>query len=397
MRIIKDIVKDTENVYARIAHEMYNIEASAETYRDGGRLANPIPGYPRFTVDGVEYRVKSVNGRIYYSGDVVLDVARIQTAIEALGPDSHLDGYHTVNVGECVSVKTRRTNKGRQFSVERYNSTTTTPRFTWTIQPISAFRHDIDAEQPDVVDRYVCSIFYDPINICTLDDGAVTNEFSRKCLVGWSHYLHEAIMLSTYLNPIAFELNQYWRESLPFGKSVLEIHRNLPAAKVYRGEYANIKIAPVVTESGETCKDVCSRCRHPLYDDIYVLTTPVKNPDCSDGIAICPLCIHMCEKRLEMRYLYVKVVRHPRSIIDVIEASDESSERKAILKSASRGISVNNLQGTTVSYYDIGDYIAVRNIDDYLCSKLSTTNTKRVVDLKDPGSASWILAPIPHA
>jgi hypothetical protein len=424
MRIIKAV--NTDRDVELIADEMINIEASAELFREGKYLAPKETGYPRFRVaapgasDGIEYRARATEAVIYVGTSRFNDIAKLELAlIKALDRrermltgtpfENHLGNFQTVKAGFHTNIKTKCENTltapststatngiKRKFMVGNAATDAKNYRFSWIITPIYQFDYRLDNLTTNALARFVNSIFYDVDNISMLENSVWTVNFSAEKLVGYKHALEDTLLLSTYYHPVALEVNKYWNQNLSsFAKdaALLEVHRNINPSKVFERDFKDVKLRPTSVAPGDNRDDVCSRCHEPLYDDIYVLSVPIATPDYQLGIPVCPLCMHLTEKRLENKYLYVFRVKYPRTIQAVINSMSVSPAKKAVMLAALRGVKSHTLPATDIHYWSLGDeYLLFQKLEHYLYSPLSTQNTKPVLvlDLR-AGNNAWFL------
>jgi hypothetical protein len=412
MRIVKggNVEVDIE----RIAQEMINIETGVEVYRDGRLLPveSRVQGYPALRYGNVEYRVKASEGYVYFGGGLSVGTASfmkmlakhvmaLESSLMGSPQESHLVNYHTANAGIYTNVKVRNQtmltvlstdrhknykNVKRVFVNEKDDADRSTVRFVWHVLPISKFNFTIDNSMTDTISRFVCSIFYDMDNVSIFNDNAFSVEFTKQCFVGSRVLVNETILLSGYHHPLAFELNKYWRENLPIVDNIREVHRNISPDKVFRGVFSELRLRPTRLVNGNVCDDVCSRCYEKLYGDIYVLCGPVKQPGYELGIPVCPLCIHLSDKKIENKYLYMFRVAYPRTIEKIIDELRVTDDKKRILRAANCSVVKKYIyeNGKTIQYWELGgEFLVFEDADTYLFSKLSTYNDKRVVTLAE--------------
>ncbi len=408
MRIIKNI-RGIQHDAITIAGEMFNIEASAFAYMNGKKLEDVKKGYPRVSIGTVERIIRSHEGYIFVSLGTNLDIfeAEVNGALAELErrePATHLKTYHTLRMSYHTNIKVnsalsvtasyggRRNNVKRQFARISNVGDQRKARFTWYIVTIDQFEFSItDAHIEDAVSRYVCSIFYDSDDICKLGHNSTTTQFSLELLKGYANITHKKIMLTSYGDPLAFELNPYWRDhSVDIAKNSL---RNIPRAKVYEAQYGTFKLKPVklsddgTDENPVTSTEVCSKCRSLLYGDNYVLYGNIKNPDAEVGVAICPLCLHTSpeDKPIEMKYFRVFRVRFPRTAQSIIDQESDVTLKEVYAETA-KGVHKCMLieGGRQVEYVEIGDkWVGFETEKDYLFTRFSTNDKRRVILLKN--------------
>lgn len=409
MRIIKSVAGIAVDAMT-IAGEIYNIESSTLAYMDGKRLDGPKRGYPRIQIGTVDRVIRSVEGYIFVSPGTNIDVfeneivgalACLEMAdTEAL---THLKKYHTLKMSYHTNIKVksalnvtatstgRRNNVKRQFARIQNVGDLRKARFTWYIVPISKFEFAINNNNiSDAISRYICSVFYDDDDICSLPHNGITFNFSYELLKGYKNLSSRSVMLTSFGHPLAFELSSYWRDySGSITKSSL---RNIPRAKVYEAEYGLLKLKPVkLSDEGKgveptTSTEVCSKCRSLLYGDNYVLYGNIKNPDADVGVAICPLCLHTSpgDKPIEMKYFRVFRVTFPRSADSIIE-QEQNPDIKDIFNEASKGVFRKRLEegDRIIDYAEIGDkWVGFNRMSDYLFTRFSIHDNRRVVIMK---------------
>lgn len=398
------IIKHTAYSVSRIAEAMLNTEIGAEVFIDGKvqQQGTASAGYPKFNIGGTEYRVKATEAYVYLGtgvGKIEKFGSLVKKHVEELERQlvdtpwkDYSKTFHTVKHNIFTNVKARDDSLPRAIVYGDGKDTVPGVRFTWRFTSISKFDYHLDSSTTNAVARYFASIFYDYDGICTLSDGAYTPEFSRDKLVGMQSVIEENIFLSYYYNPVAFEVNPKWRNNCMSTSSVVDAHRNVNAGRVFHRDWKDVHLKPTTIAQNDVRDDVCSVCHGKLYDDIYVLYAPQKHPDFKLGTPICPLCMHLGEKRYETKYFYIFRTRYPRTLEQVINTLNASDERKSVLRAAARGIRVETTDGA--SYWVLGDeYLVFSQIDEYIYSALSTVNKKKVLALDERNALStWVLS-----
>ncbi len=391
------IIKQTANSYRRIAEAMINTEMGAEVFIDGKIQPKGASAYPKFNVGAIEYRVKATSAYIYTSAKPEDAFNALRTELTRLDVEvenstwAAAATFQTVSARVHTNIKARGAAPRRHICVADPDVPEPEAQFVWRVAPIDKFDYVLDASTVDVISRYIASIFYDNLGICKLEDGAFVSEFSRNDFIGMNAVLNETVFLSSYYNPIAFEVNESWLANCPSVGTVLDAHRNVNPGRIFTRNWADTKLAPTVVAANDIRDDVCSSCHAGLYGDIYVLHAPQKQPDYRLGTPVCPLCMHLGEKKYEAKYFYVFRVTYPRTLDELVSGMKTGDARKAVLRAAARGI--KHVKHHDVEYWTLGDeYLAFHNVDKYLYSELSTTNKMPVVVINERiDTHRWVL------
>lgn len=374
MRIIK-ASDDFERDVNILAGEMYNIESSTLTYIDGVEQTQIVKNYPCVTIDNVQRCFRAAVGYIFICpgspiGSLEQALKRAIKRLDEKHPD-HLRDWHTTRVGCHTNLKAKFCLKGTSSigtpPVKRMITTYRPPdkqhsRFTWVISTIDKIISEFqDGDLFEGVHQHICSIFYDASDISKFGHNDVTFTFSLSDL-----YVHnkiigtDTITLLKYGCPIAVELSKYWRDK-NYPKFTF---RNIDASKVFKQKYENLTIAPVsmgrINGKLVYARDVCIKCKTPLYDENYVLMYNIRNPTSTAGEAICPLCLHTSQA-YETDYQVVYRVTFPKTVHDMIDKYP-NKELIPVLRAALKGIKTKiHYEGDTpIEYHEIGDdYIGV--------------------------------------
>jgi hypothetical protein len=385
MRIIKSDI-DT------IIGEMLNIETSTLSYLDGKPAAEQYIGYPRINDNHVTYHIKAVIGFIFVPtgvniSELILTIISRIKVYEALHysicnvnnskTTQILHDYHTVRASTHTNVKVftqstltksviHKVNNHVKRCIVEYNDDIIVNdiRFVWYITPLSDF--DIVGYGNDtaiIIQKNICSIFYDCYNICNLPHNSIINEYTTNILKGSSNFITQDLYLNIALNIQSIEFNNYW-------KSYAKIYKRLdlvdiPKNKISKHDYKGLTISPVKYEK-TLLYDYCSKCKQILFGTNYVFVgkdTP--------SIALCPICTYhnSPEEHVHNRYSNIYEVEFPRSANDIIHYDNPSSDSIILRKAVLEGITMEvvTVNGQYIEYINIGsNMIGIKNKDIYL-------------------------------
>jgi hypothetical protein len=395
------IIKDVDNVIKVIVGEMLNIETSTLSFIDGNPAdvpANLYGGYPRLIDGNIINIIRASVGAIYLPEDVDIHVFTelIIQQIEIMEKDIKqgkykcpipLERYQTIKSGPVTNLKLKSSQMLTVMSEKANNKIANNVRrafikggegaengrFCWKIKAISCFDFLIcssDGMRYNI-ERHAASIFYDKDDICSLGHNDVTFTFTKEMLVGYKNMIDETVKIFEYGPPLLIELG---KDQMTWHSFCSDVNlRNIDRNKVYSRDYLSLKFKPIVVlaEDGAVT-DVCVRCHNLLWGDNYAL-------DFADGdkcSAICSLCLHSVDaaEPYEERAYYIYRFTSPRSVYDMIDATEMSDIKRDILLNMLKHIEVRHItlkNGSTIPYYVIGDdYIGIIHPQTYLFSSL---------------------------
>lgn len=419
--------KVPDNDYLRIAKYMINMMAGMELFDSEGNF-NPDSTikFPKLIVDGVELYIKAVHGIVYFPQEILDEFyesveSTLITLIKKLENDylantkysKYLNGYHTVSNGMYTNLKVKnatviisdgKQKRAKNTRIQFHGSSDLdiisgeqgeyeTARFTWFLTSLES--HDFNISNNDknlAICRNLCSITYDPYDIIDVADNVFITTFKQSNLYSYKSIVPEYVRICPYYNPICLELNTTWeslyvpKETGSTGVDVTNSYsgdtiytfsqrkfRSVDSRKVFQGKLDEIEIKPVVNkDTMEKQYNICVQCGSELYDDNYVLCVKTRNPVDKLGRCICPLCLHTSRGRHhDASYVYIKRVTFPRTITDAIAASPFSHVKKDIMTKLTKANINDVVSSKYYKYLDIGDYIGVQGMDEYLFSKFA--------------------------
>lgn len=400
------VVKNSTNHDAIdiIAGEMLNREFSLNHFVNGVARTELPPdyiGYPSYITGTRKYVLKAVAGFIYIPANISLDwFVKIITEVLAGKEIARLDGQelsskcaHSLANNVCTTIMMVPKNP-RSFSItngQLTNGTKGTSRFLWQIRHINDIDTTVLGKQPDITIQRLAGIFWDTDDILSLPHGTLTFTFSDKSFKAHSRMCNDkesekAPTLTIFpaaSNPLLFELNKYWQESVP-GTDAKEFVRDVNRRKLVSANFDQVEVKPIRVddESATMSTEICFRCKEPLYGEIYGLSgyvTKQDEPIVNNGkiiiTPICPLCLHTTPEDSPIESKFVRVIRlmWPRSPQDMINICEFSETKADICREALKKITPckTKVGDSEIMFYLIGDkYVGFQHNRDFKYTKM---------------------------
>lgn len=403
--------------YKVIAGEMLNREASLKHFVDGApreTMPKDYVGYPSHEIEGRKYAIKACAGYIYIpiGVDISHFIKIITDAVESLQCDmvrldgkdiKHLQDHQTHECGFNTNVRRSELTKQNASSVQKSAIRTIIPhtgkgscaRFVWKVTHARDIDLSVNSENiDDAISRLGSGIFWDGDDILVLSHGTVTFKFGENAFKANARVVPERITLINADNPLLIELNNYWKESLPSTIAV-DFLRDINTKKLYAADTSIVEIKPVkISEDNATISnEICSRCKNPLYGDIYGLYGSVTKPEDAVEVngklrvtAICPMCLHSGpeDAPIEQKYFRVLRFKFQRTIDDMIDMLGGSDNLVNIRKESLKGVRKCNIQGLSEKEAKEGDEIACYLIGDEYVGFESVKNYKYTRLVNEP-------------
>lgn len=373
MRIIKEDREDGESLQ-QICREMINLESHKETFNCDGTKPLSSADYPVLNLPSGQVSIRPAMGYIFVSPSVNIDqfIAKLLKCIITF-PDEHLKTYHSVGVPvshthtkiKCqmkyTDIGSKNTNVLRAIKSSYYNSYVPSEhsgiRFVWFVSPIKDFCYDISSiDTYKILHNHMASIFYDFDNISKLPNWTFVTTFRKSMFISFDNILEVSLKISRYANPASFEVSTFWEKQQINERA---IYRNIqPRKHLYKKKLEDITLCN--KRNGDD-NYLCLTCLTPLYNDNYVLSVPLRDPTNTTSIAICPLCMHTINRKVELQYLWTFRVTFPLTIGKLIENLAIENIKKDILLKC-----LNKIQWFE-DYVLIGDdYVGLNNKNDFL-------------------------------
>lgn len=382
----------SRDAYRVIAGEMLNREASLKHFVDGvarETMPKDYVGYPSYETEGRRYSVKASSGYIYIPTDInigkfIVVIDNIITEMEKDmvrldGKDiKHLNDHQTYECGFSTNVRRPHTGVNAARFIGVSGASAPKVRFVWKVEHINNIDLSVTSDNiNDAISRLCAGIFWDSDDILTLEHGSSAFKFDKNVFKANANVVPEKVTLINADNPLLIELNEYWKESLPTTVAA-DFLRDVNEKKLYSADMSIIDIKPVKIsdDSSVLSTEICSRCKNPLYGDIYGLYGSVTKPEDSfeaDGklrvTAICPMCLHSGpeDAPIEQKYFRVLRIKFGRSAEDMIDMQGGSEDLVNIRREALKGVVKCVVKGAVDSVcYLIGDkYVGFEHIRNY--------------------------------
>lgn len=393
MRIIKN---NSPNIYKTIAGEMLNIEGSIYHYLDGEPRpagASDYKGYPRIEYNGIVDIIRGMSGCIfipeYINGDefienITKELLVLEKSLIDQNNEDNLKLYHSLMKSHGTNLKVKSSaniTQSGKLSVIRDvkqnlkreivlgNTFFSKTRFTWNIKKLSQMITEVTTLNIEsAISTHALSIVYDQDDVLVHPHNHITFDYTVHDLRADKSYIPgPVITIFKWANPLAIELNDYWR-----WKMNIPEHNVMPLRDIKRDvltcEIDQLDFLPVAIEGNLHSKSVCSQCKEILYDDNYVLQGNKYIPSRKLAVPVCPLCLHSVSNRdVESEYDYLLRVKFPNSIFDIMGLRHVSDQRKDIYKEIFKNATYKEKKladNLTIYYILIGDkYVGVANIN----------------------------------
>lgn len=399
MFVVKNDV--SRDAYKVIAGEMLNREASLKHFVDGvprETMPKDYVGYPSHETEGRKYAIKACSGYIYIplGVDISQFITIITDAVESLERDmvrldgkdiKHLHDHQTYECGFNTNVRRGHDSKTSACrAIIAHSGKSPKVRFVWKVAHIREIDLTVNSENiEDAISRLGAGIFWDGDDILVTPHGTVTFKFNENVFKANARVIPERVTLINAENPLLIELNNYWKESLPSTIAV-DFLRDINDKKLYDADMSIVEIKPVkISEDTATLSnEICSRCKNPLYGDIYGLYGSVTKPEDTTDVngklrvtAICPMCLHSGpeDAPIEQKYFRVLRIKFGRTAEDMIDMLGGSDNLMNIRKEALKGVRKCNIKGlagqqnmddSAATCYLIGDkYVGFEHVKNY--------------------------------
>jgi hypothetical protein len=380
-----------------IAGEMLNREYSLDHFVNGvarEELPQSYVGYPSFTTETRKYVLKAVSGTIYiptgvdkkWFVEIITQVLKNKVLVRLDGQNLAQRCSHRSGANYCTSIITETANH-RAFSTEEgklYNAASGTNKFMWQICHISMIDLTILGTQSNIAIRRLAGIFWDVDDVTVHPHGALTFTFSKESFKSHTRTCDEKLtILNSAINPLMFELSEYWRSSVP-STDARDFIRDINQRKLVTSTLDQVEVKPVRVDddTATMSTEICFRCKEPLYGDVYGLSGHVSKQDepiVNNGkiiiTPICPLCMHTTPEESPIESKFVRVIRLTwnKTPLDMINMCEFSESKKDICTEALKKVTPCDvmIDSTNYHFYLIGDkYVGFQHSKDFNYTKL---------------------------